>query len=192
MYNDRCIFAGMEKRTDIITAAERVFEDHGFHSVGVDTILAPSGASTRTLYKHFGSRDGLVTAVLEKRHLTFMTKLKEWQIPDDPIGHLFDVQEEWMVEHGARGCMLLRAYSEYAGANEAIAALVQQQKREFREEIGRRVEVCLGGGDAELSTQVWLLFEGATAAATVFDGAPIKSAKRAALALVASAKERLR
>ncbi|KXG87368.1 TetR family transcriptional regulator [Agrobacterium bohemicum] len=182
----------MEKRTDIITAAERVFDENGFHSVGVDTILAPSGASTRTLYKHFGSRDGLVTAVLEKRHLAFMARLEDWQAADDPIGFLFDTQEQWMVEHGARGCMLLRAYSEYAGANEAIAALVQQQKREFREEIGRRVEVCIGSADTELTNQVWLLFEGATAAASVFDGDPIRSARRAALDLVAVAKERLK
>jgi AcrR family transcriptional regulator len=181
----------MGKRHDIISGAERIFEDHGFHRVGVDAILAPSGASTRTLYKHFGSRDGLVTAVLEARHLTFMARLAEWQAPEEPIGHLFDVQEQWMAEHGARGCMLLRAYSEYAGANEAITALVQQQKHEFREEIGRRVEVCVGRVDAELTVQVWLLFEGATAAVSVYDGALIRSAKRAALALVGSARELL-
>ncbi|WP_132280633.1 TetR/AcrR family transcriptional regulator [Neorhizobium sp. JUb45] len=179
----------MQKRANIISAAERVFEVHGFHRVGVDAILAPSGTSTRTLYKHFGSRDGLVTAVLEKRHFAFMARLQEQRALEDPIGHLFDVQEKWMAEHGTRGCMLLRAYSEYAGANEEIAAIVHQHKREFREEIGRRVEVCVGRVDAELSVQVWLLFEGATAAASVYDSTPIGSAKRAARALVASARE---
>ncbi|EWY38341.1 hypothetical protein N825_14120 [Skermanella stibiiresistens SB22] len=182
----------MDKRTDMIAAAARVFDAGGFRGIGVDGILAPSGASTRTLYKHFGSRDGLVLAVLEERHRDFMDRLARSGGDADPIGGLFDTLERWLVEHGARGCMLLRAQGEYAGANEDVVALVRRQKEEFEREIARRVEMALGSADTGLATQIWILFEGATAAASVADISVVGLAKRAAGVLVEDARGRSR
>ncbi|SDV12327.1 TetR/AcrR family transcriptional regulator [Pseudomonas mucidolens] len=176
----------MDKRTEIIASAARVFDAEGFRGIGVDRIIAPSGVSTRTLYKHFGSRDGLVMAVLETRHLSFITQLKNEASSADPIGSLFDTLRFWMESRGTHGCMLLRARSEYGEANEDIVALVQRRKNEFRDEIAKRVQSALGRESDELSAQIWLLFEGATAAASVSDIALIDPAKRAALMLLMS------
>lgn len=182
----------MSKKRDIISGAERVFEVQGFRGVGVDGILAASGASTRTLYKLFGSREGLVLAVLEERHSEFMARLRERGDPGDPVGNLFDVLEHWINDHGARGCMLLRAFGEYAGVSEAVTVLVRQQKQEFAREIAERIRQAVGNSDDELTTQVWLLFEGATAAASISDILVVRSAKRAAAALLTLADERSR
>ncbi len=180
----------MDKRTAIIASAERIFEAEGFRGIGIDRIIAPSGVSTRTLYKHFGSRDGLVIAVLEARHLAFMAQLEDEAVPADPTGSLFDTLRRWVEVHGARGCLLLRAYHEYAEANEAIVGLVQRQKVAFQSEVTRRVQAALGQDDAELASQVWLLLEGATAAASVSRAAVIDDAKGAALVLQAGVKAR--
>lgn len=174
----------------MIAGAVRIFEAEGFRGIGIDRVIEPSGVSTRTLYKHFGSRDGLVIAVLEARHRAFMDLL-EADEGADPVGAMFDTLGAWMHTHGSRGCMLLRARSEYASACEAIVSLVHQQKDEFRAEIARRVRIALGQDDAQLATQVWLLFEGATAAASVASASVIDDAKDAALALLAHAGERL-
>ena len=182
----------MDKRNDMIAGAARAFEAEGFRGIGVDGVLAPSGASTRTLYKHFGSRDGLVLAVLEERHRDFMDRLELQRENADPVGGLFDTLERWLIEHGARGCMLLRARSEYASANEDVVALVRRQKEEFQQEIGRRVETALGFADAGLATQIWLLFEGATAVASVSDLSVVGLAKHAARVLVTAAQGRSR
>ena len=182
----------MDKRNDMIAGAARAFEAEGFRGIGVDGILASSGASTRTLYKHFGSRDGLVLAVLEKRHRDFMDRLEMRSGNPEPIGELFDTLEQWLIEHGARGCVLLRARSEYAGANQDVVALVRRQKEEFGREIAKRVETVLGVTDDGLATQIWLLFEGATAAASVSDLSVISAAKQAAGVLVAAAQGRSR
>ena len=182
----------MDKRNNMIAGAARAFEAGGFRGIGVDGILAPSGASTRTLYKHVGSRDGLVLAVLEERHRDFMNRLKPRSGHADPIGELFDTLEHWLTEHGARGCMLLRARSEYAAANEDVVALVRRQKEEFQREIGRRVEMVLGFADTGLATQIWLLFEGATAAASVSDLSVVGLAEHAACVLVTAAQGRSR
>lgn len=178
----------MDKRNDMITGAALAFEAEGFRGIGVDGVLAPSGASTRTLYKHFGSRDGLVLAVLERRHRDFMGRLEAQGGAGDPVGDLFDALEQWLVEHGARGCMLLRARSEYAAANEDVVALVRRQKEEFEREVARRVQAALGRADAELITQIWLLFEGATAVASVSEMSVVGAAKRAADTLLTAAR----
>jgi len=178
----------MDKRTEILIGAARTFETQGLRGVGIDQVLAASGASTRTLYKHFGSRDGLVLAVLEDRHQQFMAQLGNEAAGSEPIAALFDTLAAWVDVRGTCGCMLLRARGEYAEANEAIVALVQQQKEQFHAEIARRVQATLGREHPVLALQVWLLFEGATAAASVAGAAVIDGAKQAALTLTACAR----
>jgi AcrR family transcriptional regulator len=178
----------MDKRMDIIAGATSVFETDGFRGVGVDDVLAPSGASTRTLYKHFGSKDGLVLAVLEERHRGFADRLNATAKDADPVGTLFETLKNWLDERGARGCMLLRARAEYASANEEIAALVHRQKGEFRRMVAARTEAALGRADDRLATRIWLLFEGATAAASVAELSVVDDAKAAAALLVEEAR----
>ena len=180
----------MDKRSDMIAGASCAFEAEGFRGIGVDRVLAASGASTRTLYKHFGSRDGLVVAVLEARHRTFMERLEAEAQEDDPAGSLFATLRRWLEERGARGCMLLRARSEYAAASEAIVTLVRRQKDAFRVDVSRRVERALGRVDETLATQIWLLFEGAMAGASVSDLSVVDEAARAARSLIAGARNR--
>ncbi|MFC4168189.1 TetR/AcrR family transcriptional regulator [Teichococcus aestuarii] len=184
---------------DIIAAAVAAFEADGFRGLGVDRVLAPSGTSTRTLYKHFGSKEGLVLAVLEERHRRFAEAL-EAAAPEgagegagegsgaEPVAVLFDTLRRWLGEHGARGCMLLRARAEYAGASDEIVALVRRQKQEFRALVATRVAAALGREDARLATQIWLLFEGATAAASVAEPEVVEAAKAAAAALLGAAR----
>lgn len=171
----------MDKRTEIITEATRLFEAEGFRGIGIDRVIAPSGVSTRTLYKHFGSRDGLVLAVLEARHRAFMQQLEKQ--PGD-IEALFNTLRDWVEAHGTLGCMLLRARSEYAQANSEIVALVHRQKTEFRNEVAQRIRLVLGRSDERLATQIWLLFEGATAAASVAGASIIDEAGNAARSLL--------
>lgn len=180
----------MDKRNEIIAGAARLFDAEGFRGIGIDRVIAPSGASTRTLYKHFGSRDGLVIAVLEQRHQSFMAQLQARPLHQDPVGTLFDVLSHWIELNGARGCMLLRALSEYACANADIVALVHQQKNEYRARIALHVREALGREDTTLCTQVWMLLEGATVSATVANATVLEEARQAALALVALAQAR--
>lgn len=174
----------------MVWGAAQVFEKEGFRGIGVDRVLAAVGASTRTLYKHFGSRDGLVIAVLEARHRAFMAQLAQAPANAHPVGAFFDTLKAWTEGHGARGCMLLRARSEYGAVNDDIVALSTRQKGEYRDEIARRVQRVLGHDDARLSTQVWILLEGATAAASIAGVAAIDDAREAALSLIRFAGQR--
>jgi len=180
----------MDKKTDMAASAAQLFAREGLRGIGVDHIGASVGASTRTLYKHFGSRDGLVIAALESRHAAFMVLLQHDDAAIGTVESLFDTLEQWSNEFGASGCLLLRAGNEYRGANDDIVALVHGQKAAFFKEITRRVKHALGHDDPLLSSQIWILFEGATAIASLDNTAVIGVARAAAASLMAHAGKR--
>src|SRR6478609_5615492 len=54
-------------RTRILDAADRLFGEHGIRAVGVEAIVAAADTAKTTLYAHFGSKDGVVVAYLQRR-----------------------------------------------------------------------------------------------------------------------------
>lgn len=53
----------LANRQQILTAAWRLFRSKGFDGVGVDAVAEEAGLSPSVIYRHFGSKDGLLTAV---------------------------------------------------------------------------------------------------------------------------------
>jgi AcrR family transcriptional regulator len=59
--------AGLQTRRRIITTAERLFARDGLDAVSVRDITSAAGVNTAAINYHFGSKRGLVVAVLEQR-----------------------------------------------------------------------------------------------------------------------------
>lgn len=55
-----------EKRKTILAAAITAFTDEGFDSASMDRIAELAGASKRTVYNHFPSKDDLFQAVIDE------------------------------------------------------------------------------------------------------------------------------
>ncbi|WP_342325644.1 TetR/AcrR family transcriptional regulator [Kosakonia sp. BYX6] len=169
----------MQKRQDIIQAAERLFYSNGFHATSTDHICREAGVSTRTLYRHFPSREQLTEAVLEARQQRFFAEL---QTPDHPqaINTLFTVLGEWMEEYGAGGCFFLKAWGEYAQENVRLSALAL----DFRYALRDYIAACVN--NPARADAVWMLFEGAITSALVVGPQSAYRAGDAAVALIAS------
>jgi AcrR family transcriptional regulator len=56
-------------RERLIDSADRLFYQEGFRAVGIDRVLAEAGAAKASLYAHFGSKDELMAACIERRAL---------------------------------------------------------------------------------------------------------------------------
>ena len=54
------------KRRSIMQAARAEFQDNGFTHAAMAEIARKADVSTATLYKHFGSKEELFAAVVEK------------------------------------------------------------------------------------------------------------------------------
>ncbi|CAL9434773.1 hypothetical protein SUDANB121_02139 [Nocardiopsis dassonvillei] len=54
------------KRTAVLDAARRVFLREGYTRASMDAIAAEAGVSKRTVYNHFGDKEGLFSVIVEQ------------------------------------------------------------------------------------------------------------------------------
>lgn len=169
----------MDTRTHLIAASERQFYEHGFMATGMDALARAAGMSSRTLYKHAGSKTDLIVAVLDARDRRFFEQVERLAVQA-----LFDALSRWIGEEGARGCLFLRALGETGGAQPEIAAAVLRHKEKLRLCVADMVRAETGRADALLAARIVLLFEGAVAASAYQGQDAVRTAAAAARQLI--------
>jgi len=100
-------------RARILKAAAEVFGRRGIHAAGMNEIVEAAGASKLTIYKNFGSKEGLVEAVLTDR----TQRVRAWHnaaVDAAPAGReqilaVFELIATWYAEAGFRGCAMMNA-----------------------------------------------------------------------------------
>ncbi len=86
--------AGASPRDRLLEAATRLFCRYGINAVGVDTVVNEAGTAKATLYKTFGSKELLVSAVLEREGASwrdwFLSALNAGEArPDERLRRIF-------------------------------------------------------------------------------------------------------
>jgi AcrR family transcriptional regulator len=172
----------------LLDAAERLFEQRGIHAVGIDEILAGSGRSSRSLYQHFGSKEGLAAAALERRSAALIAQLTRGDAAETPAARLlmlFDRLEEWLRQPAFRGCVFIKAAGEFADPAHALRRVAAVHKQALLAWLKQTAHAAGVPSHARLARELFLLAEGAIAAATVLgEPAAAATAKRAAAALI--------
>lgn len=115
------------KKQEIIDHAFRCFYEGGFHATGIDTVMADTGISKRTLYKYFPSKEDLIEAVLDHygdnvEEALFTPALARSNDPRGQILAIFDVRREMMDSCDHQGCLAQKAAQEYMGKHAGIEA----------------------------------------------------------------------
>lgn len=182
-----------DKKLEIVKWAFDRFYEGGFHATGIDTMMADSGISKRTLYKYFSSKEELIEAVLDYYGAGIVNELFDplMAAGDDPrqqIMAFFDIRKAMIDKNPIRGCLGIKASQEYVGKHEGIAALGKNAALYVERKF---IEMCERADfiqPAKLGKQINILFQGALLLSQVFgDSAPFVSAKAAASALLDSA-----
>lgn len=166
----------------LMSAAEALFQEHGFRATGINLILAEAGVARQTLYNHFSSKDGLIEAVLRLKSKNVLAWLKggvekRRKDGDDPLAALFKTLGAWFDEKDFQGCIFARAALEYPEHNHPahkIAAAHTAKVFAFLEEVCKDIDTALPCPAEHLL----LLIEGATAVSSK-TGAGKASAGRA-------------
>ncbi len=155
-------------RASVIDAAAPLLYDRGIDGVGVAELCKRLGISKETLYRHFGTKDGLVHAVLEARSdrvITWLTAAAA-AAGADPAARLaavFQALGEWYREPGFRGCAMINAATQhYDPEVRAITARHLDRCLALFTDIAGRAGAA--APDA-LGRQLLILMEGATAVA---------------------------
>lgn len=181
-------------RATILDAATAVLYERGLDGVGVAELCALIGVSKETLYRHFGTKDGLVEAMLQARSERVTRWLTEavaaaGDDPRDQLGAVFDALQTWYDDPVFRGCAMLNAAAQHhVEAVRAIAA------RHLDRYLGLLTGIAERAGAADphlLGRQLLMLVEGATVVAAHHGPAGVgEHARQAALTLLPAARSR--
>jgi AcrR family transcriptional regulator len=178
-------------RAAMLEAASVVFYERGLDGVGISELCASVGASKETLYRHFGSKDGLIAAVLQARSDRNNARLGRAAetAGDDPVARLtavFAVLGEWFDQPDYRGCALVNAATQ-RHFEPAHSMVVLHLDRYHALLTG--IAAAAGVADPErVGRQLLMLLEGATVMADhhALGRAAADDALAAALPLLAS------
>ncbi|MGH3669107.1 MAG: TetR/AcrR family transcriptional regulator [Pseudonocardiaceae bacterium] len=172
----------------LLDAAEHLFYERGVQAVGVDAVVARAGVATKTLYAHFGSKDGLVEAYLRRRDQRWLNWLRDAVDTVEPgparVFAVFDALGQWFAQPNYNGCAFINIAGELA-ASPTARSIARDHKVALRALL---LDVAAGAGVTDhttLADRLMLLVEGAIITAHVeHDGAAAERARSAAAALL--------
>jgi AcrR family transcriptional regulator len=171
--------------------AEPLLYERGLDGIGVAELCATLEISKETLYRHFGSKAGLVSAVLQARSEKVVRWLERASAEGgseaaDQLAAVFDALEEWHASDGFRGCAIVNAAAQHrTGRPGEVAERHLDGLLDILMSIARRTGVV----DSDvLARQLLMLVEGATVLADLHgDPRAASRAKQAALVLLRAA-----
>lgn len=156
---------GVAVRERLLDAAETLFHRDGIAHTGVDAVLARAHVSTATLYAHFGGKDALVAAYLQRRldrwRSVWDTALASATTPEDRLLAVFDALARFRTDQPqTRGCAFLATAVELPGPGHPALVVVAADTAHLRERL-RALASDLPTTDPDgLAEQVLLAYDG--------------------------------
>jgi AcrR family transcriptional regulator len=183
-----------EIQAHILETAGRLFFTRGYAQTGINQLIDESRVAKRTFYRHFESKEALGVAYLDRGAAQWLAGLSRAASPAgtplERVRALFGFLESFARETEFRGCGMLNMAAEFADAGHPVRARVREHKARQRELLRALLDQRVD--DATVDA-VHVLVEGAIAAAAAhLDVWPIRSALRAAEALVGAGSPRAR
>jgi len=164
--------AGSDARERILETAERLFYRDGYRAVGVDTIIAESGVAKMTLYRHFGSKDELIAAFLERANHQLLEWIEGLITPQaDPAAALVAVFEgvaKLASSPECLGCAFVGAAAEFPEPEHPGHRVALGHKRAVAARLRELAEAAGATDPDELAEELLLVMDGAWSASRVF------------------------
>src|SRR5690349_14684899 len=170
-------------RDRILATASKLFYRNGVHAVGVDLVVAESGIAKTSLYRHFGSKDGLVAAFLESEDADFW---RQWDAiaahhSNDPAAELaayLDWMDVRLRRPGYRGCPQLNVIAELTDPKHPARRIATGHKDRMRERFTDLATRMRLAGPDHVGAQLALIFDGAFMSAPLGAGEPMADTLR--------------
>jgi AcrR family transcriptional regulator len=160
-----------DARERLLTAAYELFSRQGVQAVGVDAIIEHSGVARQTMYRHFGSKQDLVLAFMERRESVWTygwlaaEVTRRTEDPRQRLLAIFDVFDEWFHRPDFEGCSFINVMLEHPAADHPLhraAATHLHNIREFLISLASEAEIA----DPDAFARQWhILMKGSIVAA---------------------------
>lgn len=153
----------------ILNTASTLFYREGIRAVGIDRIIEEAKVAKATLYRHFPSKDHLVAAYLQARHIRVIRGLEEVRdaadTPREQIRVIFERLHEKADSPEFRGCAFALAVAEH-GDSERVVSVARTHKARVRE-IFDSIMARATADHERAAAHLALLYEGALATVAV-------------------------
>ena len=149
----------------ILLTADELFYDEGIRSVGVDRLIAVACVTKATFYKHYGSKDRVITAYIEYRHRqmaeTFAEIASANSAPEDALQAVRDSILGEIARPGFRGCPFINAAAEFSDARHPVRVAVREHREWFAGAIERLTRALGHPRSGEAADELVLARDGA-------------------------------
>lgn len=150
-------------RERLLATGQQLFYSRGA-SVGVDALLKEANVARRSLYEHFGGKDGLVAAVLRRAAdedlAWYENALAGATEPRARILGLFDRLDELVANPEFRGCRYFATDLSFAEPTHPAHAETDAFRRRLRALLVRELKALGHGRPERAADQLHLLIEG--------------------------------
>ncbi len=153
-----------ETRRHVLDVAARLFYADGIRAAGIDRVAQEAQVTTTTLYRLFGSKEGLVAAYLRRNEEEWFDWL-ERTAGAGGLARVFDELDEQAREAGYRGCPFRMALAEYPSADCEIHRVAIDHKLRTRARV-RELVAASGSAEPDVTAeQLMLIMDGICASA---------------------------
>jgi AcrR family transcriptional regulator len=178
----------------LVLTATRLFNENSIHATGIDRIIAEAGVARRTLYNHFGSKEGLIRAVMQRESEAWfewldseLARIDEHD-PRNRIVGFFALLGKWFSRSDFKGCSFINAVGEHPLDN-CVRPIAKAHRQANFEYIRRLLAGSKISNLDKLADQIAILADGATVTAMVTGNHTMaETAASAALALMDTAE----
>jgi AcrR family transcriptional regulator len=168
-------------RERLLAAGQQLFYSRGA-MVGVDALLQEAKVARRSLYEHFGGKDGLVAAVLRRAAdedlAWYEDALAGSTEPRARLLGIFDRLDELVSNPDFRGCRYFATDLAFADPRHSAHAETDAFRRRLRALLVRELKAFGHGRPERAAEQLHLLIEGTLVmGATQDDQHPARAAR---------------
>jgi len=159
-------------RDRVFQTASRLFYQHGYRAIGVDTIAAESGIGKMTLYRHYPSKDDLIVAYLKDSDEIFWRNFeaitKDAPTAREKLLAFFQSLQDYVKTPACYGCPFLNLATEYPQTDYPGHQIALEHKQSVRIKFRQLAKEAGAKKPEALADQLFLLMDGAYMASRMF------------------------
>ncbi|QIM15464.1 TetR/AcrR family transcriptional regulator [Leucobacter insecticola] len=146
----------------LLDAAEELFYENGYQSVGMDALRAAAGLPLKRIYSLFAGKEAISVAMLDRRdqrwHSALAADVDQETLPEKRVLAIFDWLSVWLASEGHRGCAWINAFGELGGTSPEVTEAVRRHKTRLRNYVNELVAET--DAPRSVADAIFLLVEG--------------------------------
>ncbi|MER2471944.1 TetR/AcrR family transcriptional regulator [Photorhabdus laumondii] len=179
MENDRSTMRNMEGepvpniRENMFDVVEELIYTRGIAATGIDLITRTTGSSRKTIYRYFGTKEGLIEEVLRRRDERWMrwftSSIAEYKTPKEKLLNIFLVLQRWFISDDFRGCAFINTSGERPNPDDPVRIIAREHKEKVFTYVLSICEEISPDSSEDLARKFLILIEGAITTAHVMN-----------------------